>query len=65
MSAADFLDDQLDRLAPCRDSLVLRWLVHHLSAPVLLAAIDRIKGGTLGERLQRQQARARIEELAK
>lgn len=65
MSAADFLDDELDRIAaPCRDARILAWLVRILGADMLLAIIDAQQGGTLGERGQRMQARQRIEELA-
>lgn len=67
MSGADFLDDQLDAemdsMAPCADSRTLAWLVTNLGADVLLAAIARTKGGSLGQRMMRASVRARIEEL--
>lgn len=65
MSAVDYLDDELDKIAaPCRDARVLAWLVRILGADMLLDIIDAQRGGTLGERTQREQARQRIEELA-
>jgi len=67
MSGADFLDDRLDaemdRITPCRDARTLAWLVTNLGADVLLAAIARTKGGSLGQRMMRASVRARIEEL--
>jgi hypothetical protein len=64
MAAADFLNDRIDTLAPCRDARVLAWLVDVLGADMLLDIIDSQTGGTLGDRVKRELARERIEELA-
>jgi len=78
VSGADFLDDQLLREAwlngdlvsdrhlqeqADRDARTLAWLVTNLGADVLLAAVDRTTGGSLGQRMQRLAVRRRIEEL--
>lgn len=67
MSGHDFLDDLAwleTQLPPCRDTKVLRWLVDILGADMLLDIIEAQTGGTLGDRMRREMARERIEELA-
>jgi len=50
-------------LPPCRDTRVLTWLISTLGVDVLLGAIAEQTGGTLSERMRREDARRRIVEL--
>ena len=49
--------------APCRDTRVLTWIVNVLGADMLLDIIDAQRGGNLGDRGRREQARVRITEI--
>lgn len=64
MSATDFIDmHEFGIMPPCRDTRVLAWLISSLGIDVLLGAIAEQTGGTLSERMRREDARRRIEEL--
>jgi len=53
----------LSTLPPCRDTRVLTWITSLLGADMLLDIIAAQTGGTLSERMRREDARRRIEEL--